>query len=47
VFGRPAAPVSFSTAAENGGVHHGQGIPRASYIKRSVFIRLEADEQAK
>jgi len=24
-----------------------QGIPRASYIKRSVFIQLEADEQGK
>lgn len=24
-----------------------QGIPRASYIKRSVFIQLEADEQVK
>lgn len=24
-----------------------QGIPRASYIKRSVFIQLEADEQTK
>jgi predicted DNA binding CopG/RHH family protein len=24
-----------------------QGIPRASYIKRSVFIQLEADEQMK
>ena len=24
-----------------------QGIPRASYIKRSVFIQLETDEQEK
>lgn len=24
-----------------------QGIPRASYIKRSVFIQLETDEQGK
>jgi predicted DNA binding CopG/RHH family protein len=24
-----------------------QGIPRASYIKRSVFIQLEEDEQGK
>ena len=24
-----------------------QGIPRASYIKRSVFIQLEADEQGR
>jgi hypothetical protein len=24
-----------------------QGIPRASYIKRSVFIQLETDEQSK
>lgn len=24
-----------------------QGIPRASYIKRSVFIQLEQDEQVK
>lgn len=24
-----------------------QGIPRASYIKRSVFIQLEADEQTR
>lgn len=24
-----------------------QGVPRASYIKRSVFVQLEADEQEK
>jgi predicted DNA binding CopG/RHH family protein len=24
-----------------------QGIPRASYIKRAVFLQLEADEQGK
>lgn len=24
-----------------------QGIPRASYIKRSVFVQLEADEQGR
>lgn len=24
-----------------------QGIPRASYIKRAVFIQLEGDEQSK
>lgn len=24
-----------------------QGIPRASYIKRSVFVQLEEDEQGK